>query len=92
LPKAQVEVDQRPQCNTGYTVLEDKVGSILECIDTGDNFLKRAPVVQTLRSTINKQDFMRLKSFYKAKDCQQDKMTGFRMGKDFLPILYLIKG
>jgi isopenicillin N synthase-like dioxygenase len=26
----------------------------LECIATGDNFLKRTPIVQTLRLTINK--------------------------------------
>ena len=40
----------------------------LECIGTGDNFLNRISTAQALRSTINKWDLMKLKSFCKAKD------------------------
>lgn len=47
-------------------LIEEKVGNSLEC--TGDNFLNRTPVVQTLRSRINKWDLMKMKSFCKAKD------------------------
>ena len=36
--------------------------------DTGDYFLNRTPMAQALRSTINKWDLMRCKSFYKAKE------------------------
>jgi hypothetical protein len=46
--------------------LEDKMGNILECIGIGKDFLDRTVMVQTLR-TINKWDFIKLKSFYKAK-------------------------
>ena len=35
---------------------EEKVGKSLECIGTGNNFLNRISVTQTLRSTINKWD------------------------------------
>jgi hypothetical protein len=38
-------------------------GNNFECIDTGDNFLNRTPTAQALRSTINKWDLMKLKSF-----------------------------
>jgi hypothetical protein len=44
------------------------VGDNLELLGTGGNFLNRAPIAQSLRSTINKWDFMNLKSFCKAKN------------------------
>ena len=44
------------------------MGNCLEHIGTGDNFLNRTPTAQTLRSTINKWDLIKLKSFCKSKD------------------------
>ena len=49
-------------------LIEEKVGSTLECIGTGDHFLNITPAAQTLRETINKWDLLKLKSFCKAKD------------------------
>ena len=49
-------------------LIEKKIGSSLEIIGTGDNFLNRILIVQELRSTINKWDFMKLKRFCKAKN------------------------
>ena len=37
-------------------LIEEKVGSTLECIGTGDHFLNRTPAGQTLRETIKKMD------------------------------------
>ena len=48
-------------------LIEQKVGNSLKLIGTGDNFLNRTPVAQALRSTIDKWDLMKLKSFCKAK-------------------------
>ena len=48
-------------------LIEEKVGNSLECIGIGENFLKRTPMTQALRSRI-KWDLMKLKSFCKAKD------------------------
>jgi|UPI00001F0EB8 hypothetical protein len=48
--------------------IEEKVGKSLELIGTGRNFLNSTPMAQTLRSTIDKLDLMKLKSFCKAKD------------------------
>ena len=49
------------------TVIEEKVENSLEHIGTGD-FLNRTKIVMTLRSTINKWDLIKLKSFCKAKN------------------------
>ena len=49
-------------------LIEEKVGSTLEHIGTGNHFLNRTPAAQTLRETINKWDLLKLKSFCKAKD------------------------
>ena len=44
-------------------LIEQKVEKILEHIRTGKIFLNRMPVAHTLRSTINKWDLIKLKSF-----------------------------
>ena len=53
---------------TTLNLIEEKVGSTLECIGTRDHFLTTTPAAQTLRETINKWDLLKLKSFCKAKD------------------------
>ena len=49
-------------------LLEDKVGNTLELIGTGDHFLNITLVAQTLRSTIDKWDLLKLRRFCKAKE------------------------
>ena len=49
-------------------LIEEKVGNSLKCIETGEIFLNRTSMAQTLRSTIDKWDLLKLKSFCKAKD------------------------
>ena len=65
-------MDQRPQIiyiKPGtLNLIEEKVGTSLGCIGTGDNFLNRILMAQALRSTTDKWDLMKLKSFSKAKD------------------------
>ena len=39
---------------TTVNIVEEKVGSNLQGMGTGDHFLNIIPVVQTLRATINK--------------------------------------
>ena len=47
-------MDQRLQYTSSYTeLIEEKVGSSLEHMGTGDYFLNITPVTQTLRATIN---------------------------------------
>jgi hypothetical protein len=49
-------------------LIEAKVENKLKCIGTGEKFLERTPMAQVIRSTIDKWDFMKLQSFYKAKN------------------------
>ena len=53
---------------TTLNLIEEKVGSILERIGTGNHFLNIIPAAQTLRETINKWDLLKLRSFCKVKD------------------------
>ena len=48
--------------------IEEKVGSSLQDIGTGDHFLGRTPVAQTITESMNKWDLVKLRSFCKAKD------------------------
>ena len=55
LHKAEVQLDQEPQCKTdSLNLIEEKVGKSLELIGTWGNFLNRTPIVQALRSGIYK--------------------------------------
>ena len=53
---------------TTLNLIEEKVGSSLQDLGTGDHFLGRTPVAQTIRESMNKWDLLKLRSFYKAKD------------------------
>ena len=53
---------------TTLNLIEEKVGSSLQDIGTGDHFLSRSPGVQTIRETINKWDLLKLRCFFKAKN------------------------
>ncbi|KAL6087104.1 hypothetical protein STEG23_036794 [Scotinomys teguina] len=49
-------------------LIEEKVGSTLERIGTGDQFPNITSTAQTLSATINQWDYMKLRSICKAKD------------------------
>ena len=49
-------------------ITEEEVINSLECIVTGENLLNRTPMAQHVRSTIDKQDLLKLQSFCQAKD------------------------
>ena len=53
---------------TTLNLIEEKVGSSLQDIGTGDHFLSRTPGTQTIRETIHKWDLLKQRSFCKAKD------------------------
>ena len=49
-------------------LIEEKVGSSLQCMSAGNHFLNIIPLSQTLRALINKWKLLKLRSFCKAKD------------------------
>ena len=49
-------------------LIQEKIGSSLKDMGTGDHFLGRTLVAQTIRATMYKWDLLKLRSFCKAKD------------------------
>ena len=49
-------------------LIEERVGTNLEHMGTGENFLNRTPMAYALRTKIDKWDLIKLQSFCKAKD------------------------
>jgi hypothetical protein len=49
-------------------VAQERAGNTLELIGIGNNFLNRTPMAQQLRKTIDKWDYMKLKTFCIAKE------------------------
>jgi len=67
-------------------LIEEKVGNSLEHLGIGNNFLNRTLMAQALRSTIDKWDFMKLKSLCKNKvHHHQDKITAYGLEKKIFP-------
>jgi hypothetical protein len=48
--------------------VQERAGNTLELIGIGNNFLNRIPVAQQLRESIDKWDYMKLKSFFAEKE------------------------
>jgi hypothetical protein len=49
-------------------IIKEKVEKSLKYLGTGENFLNWAPMAYALRSTIDKWDLIKLKSFCKARE------------------------
>jgi hypothetical protein len=55
LHKTRIQVDQNLNIKPNtMNLIEEKVGKSPGCISTGHNFLNRTPIMQALRSAINK--------------------------------------
>ena len=51
-----------------WNLTEEKLVKSIEHVGIGETFQNRTPIEQAGRSTVNKWDLMKLKSFCKAKD------------------------
>jgi hypothetical protein len=49
-------------------LVQERVGNTLEAIGIGKDFLNRTPAAQQLRDSIDKWDFIKLKSFCSTKE------------------------
>jgi hypothetical protein len=61
------DLNIRPQT---LKLVQERVGNTLDLISIGKNFLNGTPAAQQLRDSIDKWDFIKLKSF-----CQQKKWS-----------------
>jgi hypothetical protein len=48
--------------------VQERAGNTLEVIGIGKDFLNRTPAAQQLRESIDKWDFIKLKSFFLTKE------------------------
>ena len=62
-------------------LIDEKMGSTLERIGTGDHFLHITPVAQTLRETINKWDLLKLKTSVKQRTWSTRQNGSLQNGK-----------
>ena len=49
-------------------MIQEKVGTSFECLDTGECFLNITPIAETMRLTINKWNSLKLNNLCKAMD------------------------
>jgi hypothetical protein len=59
------DLNIRPQT---LNLVQERVGITLELVDIGKNFLHGTPAAQQLRESIDKRDFINLKSFCSTKE------------------------
>jgi hypothetical protein len=59
------DLNIRPQT---LKLIQERVGSTLELVDIGKNFLSETPAAQQLRDSIDKWDLIKLKSFCSTKE------------------------
>jgi hypothetical protein len=71
--------------------IEERMRNSLECIGTKDTFLNRTPIMQALRSTTNKWDIVKMKSFCKAKVPSIGQNGSPQNGKRFSPTPHLME-
>jgi hypothetical protein len=59
------DLNIRPQT---LKLIQERVGNTLELVGIGKNFLNGTPAAQQLRDSIDKWDFIKLKSFCSSKE------------------------
>jgi hypothetical protein len=67
-------------------LLQERVGNTLEVIGIGKNFLNRTPAAQQLRESIDKWDFMKLKSLCSTKEMVSKLKRTPRVGENICQI------
>jgi hypothetical protein len=73
-------------------LIEEKVGKSFKDVGTGGKFLNITAMACTVRSRIDKWDFIKLQSFCKAKDTVNKTNFHQKIGERSLPILNHIGG
>jgi hypothetical protein len=62
--------------------VQERVGNTLELIGIGKNFLSGTPAAQQLRDSIDKWDFIKLKSFGSTKEMVSKLKRTHRVGEN----------
>jgi hypothetical protein len=63
-------------------LVQERTGTTLEAIGVGKDVLNRTPAAQQLREGMDKQDYVKLKSFCTTKEMVSKLETTHRMGEN----------
>ena len=73
--------------------LEENIGENLVDIGLGGNFLDVTPKAKATKAKINKWNYVKLKSFFTAKEGVKKKCKGnLQNGRKYLQTIYMIRG
>jgi hypothetical protein len=70
-------------------LIQERVGNTLEVI--GKDFLNRTPAAQQLRESMDKWDFIKLKSFCTTKEMVSKLKRPPTEGREYLPAIHQTK-
>jgi hypothetical protein len=72
-------------------LVQKRVGNTVELIGIGKNFLNGTPAAQQLRDSIDKWDFIKLKSFCSTKEMVSKLKRLPQSGRKYLPATHQTK-
>jgi hypothetical protein len=72
-------------------VIQERIGNTLELIGIGKNFLNGTPAAQQLRNSIDKWDFIKLKSFCSTKEMVSKLKRTLSEWEKYLPAAHQTK-
>jgi hypothetical protein len=72
-------------------LIQEKIGSTLTHIGIDNNFMNGTPITQQLRESIDKWDYMKLKSFCKGNSHQIKRVSLQNTLRKSLPAIHLIR-
>ena len=73
-------------------LLEEKLGVKLLDISLGDDMLDLTPKAKATKAKLNKWDYIKLRSFCRAKETINKMKSNILNGRKYLQIIYLIRG
>jgi hypothetical protein len=69
-------------------LVQERLGNTLELIGIGKDFLNKTPVAQHLRESMDKWDFIKLKSFCTTKEIVSKMKRPPQSRRKYLPATY----
>ena len=73
-------------------LLEENLGVKLLDISLGDDMLDLTPKAKATKAKLNKWDYIKLRSFCRAKETINKMKSNILNGRKYLQIIYLIRG
>jgi hypothetical protein len=72
-------------------LIQDKIGDTLNHVGISNNFMNGTPIVQQLKESVDKRDYVKLKNFCTAKKTVTKLKRQPTDGRKSLPAIHLTK-